>query len=241
MIDLARDEADRRRSRARRPSRAQGGATWSELNDADGRARARGDRRRHLDDRHRGLTLGGGLGWLMAKHGLAADNLLARRARHGRRRGARRRPPSRIPTCSGRFAAAAATSASRRRSRTGCIRCTMIVGGLIAHPIDAAADLLRFYRDAVAARSDELTVFAGLVHAPDGSGHEARSADRLPHRRPGRGRARAGAVQEWGSPLMVEVGADAVSRDEHAARRRVSRPARSTTGSRASPAGSPTS
>jgi FAD/FMN-containing dehydrogenase len=45
-----------------------------------------------------------------------------------------------------------------------------IVGGLIAHPIDAAPALLRFYREAVADASDDLTVFAGVVHAPDGSG-----------------------------------------------------------------------
>jgi hypothetical protein len=46
----------------------------------------------------------------------------------------------------------------------------MVVGGLIAHPFAAARDLLRFYRDALASCPDELTVFAGLVHAPDGSG-----------------------------------------------------------------------
>jgi len=45
-----------------------------------------------------------------------------------------------------------------------------IVGGLIAHPLDAAPDMLRFYRKAVAHASDNLSVFAGLVHAPDGSG-----------------------------------------------------------------------
>ena len=39
-----------------------------------------------------------------------------------------------------------------------------------AQPIDAAPELLRFYRKAVADGPDDLTVFAGLVHAPDGSG-----------------------------------------------------------------------
>ena len=71
----------------------------------------------------------------------------------------------------------------------------MVTGGLIAHPIEAAPELLRFYRDAVADASDDLTVFAGLVHAPDGSGDQARGAGRLPRRRRRGGRARAGAVQ----------------------------------------------
>ena len=48
----------------------------------------------------------------------------------------------------------------------------MVTGGLIAHPIDAAPEVLRFYRDAAAGTSDELTVFAGLVPAPDGSGNK---------------------------------------------------------------------
>ena len=47
----------------------------------------------------------------------------------------------------------------------------MVTGGLIAHPIDAARDLLRFYRDAVA---DAPGRAGGLrrrcVFAPDGSG-----------------------------------------------------------------------
>ena len=60
----------------------------------------------------------------------------------------------------------------------------MVTGGLIAHPIDAAKELLRFYRDAVADAPDELEVFAGLVFAPDGSGTRARGDDRLPFGRP---------------------------------------------------------
>jgi FAD/FMN-containing dehydrogenase len=44
-----------------------------------------------------------------------------------------------------------------------------ITGGLVAHPFSAARDVLRYYRDLTASLPDELTVFAGLLHAPDGS------------------------------------------------------------------------
>ena len=130
----------------------------------------------------------------MAKYGLAADNLLAvelvtaagdvleRRRRHPprpllgaarRRRQLRRRHLVHVP------AAPAAT----------------VTGGLIAHPVDAAPELLRFYRDAVADASDDLTVFAGLVHAPDGSGAKL-AALVVFHAGDARGgRARAGALQ----------------------------------------------
>jgi len=53
--------------------RAEGGLTWSELNGAPPSTALAGHRRCDLDDRIAGLTLGGGLGWLMAKHGLAAE------------------------------------------------------------------------------------------------------------------------------------------------------------------------
>src|SRR4029077_4230675 len=43
----------------------------------------------------------------------------------------------------------------------------MVTGGLIVHPFERAGDFFRFYRDAVSSLSDDLTVFAALVHAPD--------------------------------------------------------------------------
>ena len=74
----------------------------------------------------------------------------------------------------------------------------MVTGGLIAHPIDAAGDMLRFYRDAVADCPDDLTVFAGRRARAGRLGLEARGDGRLPHRRPGRRRARPRAVQGLG-------------------------------------------
>jgi FAD/FMN-containing dehydrogenase len=45
-----------------------------------------------------------------------------------------------------------------------------ITGGLIAHPFDRARDMLRFYREVTASAPDEFMLFAGLIHAGDGSG-----------------------------------------------------------------------
>ena len=73
-----------------------------------------------------------------------------------------------------------------------------VVGGLIAHPIDAAPELLRFYREAVA---DALGRPDRIRRAGARTGRlrrQARGARRLPHRRPGRGGARARAVQDLG-------------------------------------------
>ena len=60
-----------------RTARAQGGVTWKELNretQVHGLATTGGV---VSSTGIAGLTLGGGLGWLMAKHGLALDNLLS--------------------------------------------------------------------------------------------------------------------------------------------------------------------
>ena len=46
----------------------------------------------------------------------------------------------------------------------------MITGGLLAYPLTAAADLLRFYREFTIDAPDELGLVCGVVHAPDGSG-----------------------------------------------------------------------
>ena len=116
-----------------------------------------------------GYTLGGGLGWLMGKYGLAGDNLLAVELVTADGEvlevDAASHPDLFWALRGGGGNFGVATSFTYRMHPVHTI-----VGGLIAHPLDAAPDMLRFYRKAVAHASDNLSVFAGLVHAPDGSG-----------------------------------------------------------------------
>jgi FAD/FMN-containing dehydrogenase len=81
-----------------------------------------------------------------------------------------------------------------------------VTGGLIAHPFEAAADMLRFYRDAVAGAPDELTVFAALVHAPDGSGTKLAAMAVFHAGDPEQAQRDLEPFTSWGSPLMVQVG-----------------------------------
>src|SRR4249919_933290 len=148
---------------------AEGGVIWAELNAASAEHGLAVTGGVISTTGIAGYTLGGGLGWLMAKHGLAADNLLAVELVTAEGDvldvDATSHPDLfwALRGCGGNFGVA--TSFTYRLHPL-----EMIVGGLVAHPIDAAPDLLRFYRDAVADASDDLSVFAGLVHAPDGSG-----------------------------------------------------------------------
>ena len=61
---------------AARTARAQGGVTWKELNRETHRHGLAVTGGAISSTGIAGYTLGGGLGWLMAKHGLGADNLL---------------------------------------------------------------------------------------------------------------------------------------------------------------------
>src|SRR3954451_24393628 len=150
---------------------AQGGATWAELNTAAGEHRLAVTGGAISTTGISGLTLGGGLGWLMGKYGLAADNLLAAElvTAAGEVLGVDEdTSPNLLWALRGGGGNFGVVTAFTYRVHP----VSTITGGLIAHPLEAAPAMLRFYRDAVANASDELTVFAGLVHAPDGSGHK---------------------------------------------------------------------
>src|ERR687890_1195111 len=139
---------------------AQAGATWAELNAAAGAHGLAVTGGAVSTTGIAGLTLGGGLGWLMAKHGLAADNLLAvelvTAAGEVLEVDAGSHPDLFWALRGGGGNFGVVTSFTYRLHPVG-----MVTGGLIAHPLEAAPELLRFYRDAVADAPDDMTIFAG--------------------------------------------------------------------------------
>jgi FAD/FMN-containing dehydrogenase len=152
-----------------------------------------------------GYTLGGGLGWLMAKYGLAADNLLAVELVTAKGEVLEVDASSHpdlfwaLRGGGGNFGVATSFTYRLHPLKT-------VVGGLIAHPFDAAPDLLRFYRDAVAQCADDLTVFAGLVHAPDGSGMKLSAMIVFHTGDAAQAERDLEPFKTWGSPVVVEVG-----------------------------------
>jgi FAD/FMN-containing dehydrogenase len=153
-----------------------------------------------------GLTLGGGLGWLMPKYGLATDNLLSARVvtADGRTLTASEQENAELfwglRGGGGNFGVV--SSFEYRLHEVG----PTIVGGLVAHPFEVAADVLRFYREYTADAPDELMTFGGVGYAPDGSGvkialvvacHVGTAEQAEEDLRP---------LREFGSPVMVELG-----------------------------------
>src|SRR5262249_13984025 len=114
-----------------------------------------------------GLTLGGGGGWLVRKHGLARDNLLAADvvAPHGQ---LRRASPDEnaglfwaLRGGGGNFGVVTALQYRLHPVST-------ILGGLVIHERAAAREVIRFHRDFVTAAPEELTSYVALLTTPDG-------------------------------------------------------------------------
>jgi FAD/FMN-containing dehydrogenase len=114
-----------------------------------------------------GLTLGGGFGWLLPKFGLALDNLNAVDLvlADGRVvKASRTDHPDlfwAVRGGGGNFGVAA--SFEFRLHEVGPI----VSGGLVAHPYDQAAPLLRFFRDTAAHATDDLMLVGALLTGPD--------------------------------------------------------------------------
>jgi FAD/FMN-containing dehydrogenase len=116
-----------------------------------------------------GLTLGGGIAWLMGKHGMAVDNLLS----------------AEVVLASGEVVTASENDESELfwalrggGGNFGVVTwfeyrahpLASVLGGPVLYPLAAAPQLFSFYRDFAADLPDELSTQAVFLHAPDGSG-----------------------------------------------------------------------
>ena len=152
---------------AKRIARVQGGALWRDVDAAThphGLATTGG---LISSTGVGGLTLGGGLGWMMRQHGLACDNVVA----------------AEIVTADGQVRRASATE---NRDLFWAIRggggnfgvvtmfefklhpMSTLYAGMLVFPGPQAPQVLRRYRDLALAAPDELTLFTGLMTSPDG-------------------------------------------------------------------------
>jgi len=115
-----------------------------------------------------GLTLGGGVGWLIRKFGMSIDNLVS----------------AQVVTADGKVVTA---SAAENEDLFWALRggggnfgvvtsfdfqahpVAQVLGGLVLYPRAMAVEVIRHFRDFMTSAPDELTVYAALIHGPDGS------------------------------------------------------------------------
>ena len=205
MIDLSAMRGVHVDPRARR-ARTQGGATWGDYNretQLHGLASTGGV---VSTTGVGGLTLGGGLGWLMGKYGMAVDSLraveLVTATGDVVRASADEYPDLFWAVRGGGGNFGVATWLEYELYPVG----PTVTGGLVAHPFTAARDVLRFYRDLTKSLPDELTAFAGVLHAPDGSGTKLAAIIVCHAGSLEAGAAAVAPIKRFGSPVMDAIG-----------------------------------
>ena len=148
-------------------ARAGGGAKWGDF-DAEtqlyGLATTGGT---NTDTGIAGLTLGGGIGWLAGRYGLACDNLVSADVVL---------PDGRTVTASEAENQDLFWGLRGGSGNFGIVTSfeyqlhpvPAVLAGPVFHPLDAAPQVLRFYHDFACGIPDELVTAGGLLHTPDG-------------------------------------------------------------------------
>ncbi len=152
---------------AQRTARAEAGLTWGEYNretQAFGLASTGGV---VSTTGIAGLTLGGGLGWLMGKHGLSCDNLLSADivtpAGELLTANSEQNPDLFWGLRGGGGNFGVVTSFEYRVHPVG-----PVLAGMVLHPMAKAREVLRFYRDFARNCPDEALAAAALMTSPEG-------------------------------------------------------------------------
>ncbi len=115
-----------------------------------------------------GVTLGGGFGWLMRRHGLAVDNLVS----------------VDVVSADGQLRKASATENADlffgvrgAHSNFGVVTSLeyrlhpvgpTVLAGMVLHPLEKAGEVLKFYREYNSQAPDEMSAWAALLTSPDG-------------------------------------------------------------------------
>jgi len=82
----------------------------------------------------------------------------------------------------------------------------IITGGLVAHPLARAVDVMSLYREACAAAPDELMLVAGFLTAPDGSGQKLNGILAAHSGTVADGEAAVRPIKRFGPPVMDAMG-----------------------------------
>jgi len=155
-----------------------------------------------------GLTLGGGLGWIMRKHGLSCDNVMA----------------ADVVTADGRLLV---VNEKENSDLYWAIRggggnfgvvtsfefklhdLEPIVGGMAMYPESMLKEMLHFYRDYTSKAPDSVTTMAGVIVGPPGTPVEGQNAGVIIvcHKGPASdGERLVKPIKEFGPPALDFIG-----------------------------------
>ncbi len=115
-----------------------------------------------------GSALGGGIGWLVRKHGLTIDHLRSVEIVTGAGKLVTA-SESTNPDLFWGVRGAGAYLGVVTSFEFELVPVGPVVAGLVAHPFERAQEVLEFYRDYTASAPEEVTGVAALMHGPDGS------------------------------------------------------------------------